>query len=151
MYRGCIFLWEDSGFSLPSRIGESVLAQCMRSLGFGFLQGVEGGEEKATPQIQAPAAATENGKSAADAHEPASDKADNVESVEKVAPLNDETRAQAGEEVKVGAGNGVDPSAIVSQLVDEAAAAQVEADKVGSMLVYRLDAYRNVIDILEFV
>jgi len=97
------------------------------------VNGVEGGEEKTTPQIQAPAAATENGKSAADAHEPASDKADNVESVEKVAPLNDETRTQAGEEVKVGAGNGVDPAAIASQLADEAAAAQVEADKAAKV------------------
>jgi len=97
------------------------------------VNGVEGGEEKSTPQIQAPAAATENGKSAADAHEPASEKAGNVESVEKVAPLNDETRAQAGEEVKVGAGNGVDPSAIASQLADEAAAAQVEADKAAKV------------------
>lgn len=120
-------------------------------VGFWVLQGVEGGEEKTTPQIQAPAAATENGKSAADAHEPASDKADNVESVEKVAPLDDETRVQAGEEVKVGAGNGVDPSAIASQLVDEAAAAQVEADKVGGILVYQLAPYHNVFDLLAFV
>lgn len=53
--------------------------------------------------------------------------------------------------MKVGAGNGVDPSAIASQLVDEAAAAQVEADKVGRILVYQLDAYHNVFDLLAFV
>lgn len=58
---------------------------------------------------------------------------------------------QAGEEVKVGAGNGVDPSAIASQLVDEAAAAQVEADKVGGILVYQLAPYHNVFDLLAFV
>jgi hypothetical protein len=53
--------------------------------------------------------------------------------------------------VKVGAGNGVDPAAIASQLADEAAAAQVEADKVGRILVYQLDAYHNVFDLLAFV
>lgn len=65
--------------------------------------------------------------------------------------MNDETRAQAGEEVKVGAGNGVDPTAIASQLADEAAAAQVEADKVGRILVYQLDAFHNVFNKLAFV
>ena len=53
--------------------------------------------------------------------------------------------------MKVGAGNGVDPSALASQLADEAAAAQVEADKVGRILVYQVDAYHNVFDLLAFV
>ena len=37
-----------------------------------------------------------NGKPAVYAHEPANGKADNLESVVKVAPVNDETRAQSG-------------------------------------------------------
>ena len=55
------------------------------------------------------------------------------------------------EEVKVGAGKGVDPSALASLLADAATAVQVEADKVGRILVYQLDAYHSVLDLLEFV
>ena len=55
------------------------------------------------------------------------------------------------EEVKVGACKRVDPSALASLLADAATATQVEADKGGRILVYQLDAYHSVLDLLGFV